>query len=291
MRRAPRFLLGLFVGALLGYLVKGLQAAREEFAPREPGGGGRGPAPHALPARPAEGAEAEIAKVHFMKKFVAALRSPPENAKPNPRWTSPLADSGDPIECRHCHDATQFDFDAMQANLDPGREAVEPYRRDRSFMVPLMERWVERLNERNAERLRGVVTCTTCHAEDPRGAAEAVRREEVYAYFMRSFLRALEERPGSMREPAERWRVLVKEPGSAAVRCSTCHADASGLGLDARYLGAAAARPPRPEAFAADRAFMTKLMERWVEKLNHEAASALVKVVVCRDCHERDPRH
>lgn len=290
MRGAPRFLLGLFLGALLGYLVKGLQTAREDFPPREAGGGGRGPEPRAARSPSAERVEPEIAKVHFMKKFVAALRAPPRNAKPNPRWSSPLADPAAPVECRHCHDATQFDFDAMQASLDPGHEAVEPYRRDRTFMVPLMERWVERLNERAAERLRGVVTCATCHAEDPRGEAEAVRREAVYAYFMRSFLRALEERPTGMREPAERWRILVKEPGTAAVRCSTCHADASGRELDARYLGAAGSRPPRPEAFAADRAFMTELMERWVEKLNREASAALAKVVICQDCHEHDPR-
>jgi cytochrome c553 len=46
----------------------------------------------------------------------------------------------------------------------------------------------------------------------------------------------------------------------------------------------------RPEKYADNKDFMVHLMEEWVEELNTKASSMLTKAVVCRGCHETDPR-
>ena len=108
-----------------------------------------------------------MAKAHFMKKFVAALVSRPQNRQPNPVWRSPLREPGNPVGCKDCHDPRAFNLERMKAG-DPGALAVESFRRNRRFMTGLMKKWVKRLNAQHAGKLREVVDCDTCHAGDPR---------------------------------------------------------------------------------------------------------------------------
>ncbi len=292
-RSAPLFMLGLFFGVLLGYFLKSLSEAERASVP------GPQPAPRtrtrevdphdaAHANQPAQGDRAaeSAAKAHFMKKFVAALVSLPKNAKPSAAWASPLVDPSNPVECRDCHDPTRFNIEGMK-QMDPGAEAVQPYRQNKRFMIMLMMNWVERLNRLHGDRLKTVVTCTTCHEEDPSGGmAERQQRAQDYSYFMTTFLRALEEKPSTNRGPAARWQPLLKEAGT--VRCSSCHKDDFGTAMDRNVLGARDI--PRPARLADDKVFMVDLMEKWVEKLNREARDQLAKVVVCQDCHENDPR-
>jgi LSD1 subclass zinc finger protein len=295
-RLVAGLVLGFVVGGGLTYLLLP-EDAPDEPVRREPERGREPSAAHAQGV-PAQGlpeghgaaggdrAAASMAKAHFMKKFVAALVEKPQNRKPNPQWKSPLLDPAAPIDCRDCHDPRSFNIDRMRS-ADPGSEAVEPFRKDPAFMVPLMRKWVERLNRLHAERLHGVVTCTTCHEEDPSGAdGERQERAMRYAYFMTTFLRALKEKPTTNREPAELWKPLLTEAGAQALRCSTCHAGTAIARMD----GMMDARLPRPEAAARDKEFMVDLMEEWVTKLNREASEHLTKAVTCIDCHDRDPR-
>ncbi|MGH7163707.1 MAG: hypothetical protein ACREID_09500 [Planctomycetota bacterium] len=290
MSAKPALGIGLFFGALFGYFLFALahSESREESyrAYDERTRGGRGGAAREegdAPRGHGEGqdrAMASLAKVHFMKKFVAALVSKPQNAHPSPAWASPLKDPSNPIQCADCHDPKVIDVERMKGS-DPGAEAVERYRRDPRFMIPLMTKWVERLNKLHAGRLAGEVTCRTCHAVDPR------EKFEVYPYFMATFVRALSARPTTNREPASRWKPLLRDPQGAPVLCSTCHHGDTGPAMDRSFLGA---ELPRPEKYAGDKAFMVDLMQEWVSRLNREAADRIIRPVVCSDCHETDPR-
>jgi hypothetical protein len=109
-----------------------------------------------------------IYKVFFMHQFVEALYSVPKNSEPNPKWTSPLKDPvNDRVWCTDCH-SSEFDFAKMPSQRFPETDALE---QNHEFMVELMTKWVGRLNSdefRAKAKLKGEVTCTTCHAKDPR---------------------------------------------------------------------------------------------------------------------------
>ncbi len=213
------------------------------------------------------------AKVHFMRKFVAALTEPPENLRPSPDYAPLLKQGAAPIGCADCHKSMDI---AAKLATDPGDEAAQPCRMDRNgFMVPLMEKWVARLNKRHADRLRKEVTCKDCHEEDPRDTDTSMR------ILMQQFVRALESPPENL-NPAKGWKPLLKGTGMS---CATCHGEA-GAEME-RNLTTFHGPPP---AIASDRAFMIRLMERWVRELNRRAKDRLVKAVVCTDCHEIDPR-
>src|SRR4051812_7834177 len=107
-------------------------------------------------------------KAYFMQHFVAALTSLPSNNNPNPKWSSPLKDAqGGKVKCGDCH--TKADMSGLpQQESSP---AIEKLHADKAFMVDLMTKWVAKLNnpEFGAKaKLKGEVTCTTCHATDPR---------------------------------------------------------------------------------------------------------------------------
>lgn len=227
-------------------------------------------------------AQQSFAKVHFMKKFVKALTAPPESMFPNPEYQPLIKEGGSAIACASCHDPRSLNLDAMQRN-DPGHEAVEPYRRQRrGFMIPLMEKWVERLNKRNSASLRKAVVCTDCHLFDPR---DDRTRFSVLPPLMIRFVKALKERPVN-RNPAADWKPLLKDPATPSMLCSVCHGD-SGKGMEKN---AAQFDQPPPKEYSQNKAFMVNLMERWVKRLNRVAKPYLVKAVVCLDCHETDPR-
>jgi hypothetical protein len=107
-------------------------------------------------------------KAYFMQHFVAALTSIPSNKNPNPKWSSPLADSQNgKVKCGDCH--TKADMSGLPQQEDS--PAIEKLHADKAFMVDLMTKWVAKLNnpEFGAKgKLKGEVTCTTCHATDPR---------------------------------------------------------------------------------------------------------------------------
>ena len=280
--------IGLFFGILIGLVV--LVAATDEDAsesdanhrdrPQPPPRRAPGDEDHD-PRQEANRARQRVAKVHFMKKFVAALTTRPDNRFPAPAY-EPLLKSGESIACADCHDPDTLDLDAM-LKRDPGAAAVEPLRRKRRrFMIPLMEAWVERLNERHGAKLNRPVTCTDCHAWDPRSG----EGKRVLPALMANFVRALKE-PPAIRDPASNWRPLLKDPETASMLCADCHGssgEAMEGDLDRIVDPAAAAR------YAGDKRFMTHLMERWATRLNREMADQLVKAVVCIDCHDRDPR-
>jgi len=128
-------------------------------APRGPMQGGEGGRPDP---------QAMLNKAYFMQHFVAALYSTPTNNNPNPKWTSPLKDpQGGKVQCGDCH--TKADMSGLpQQESNP---AIEKMHADKAFMVDLMTKWVAKLN--NGEfgakgKLKAEVTCTTCHATDPR---------------------------------------------------------------------------------------------------------------------------
>ena len=132
----------------------------------QPSAGGAAPL-----ERPA-GMESEVppfVKAYFMHMFVEALYSTPQNKMPNPNWTSPLKDPvNGRVWCTDCHVSGQVNF----ANIPKQRlPMVDQYEQDREFMKDLMTKWVARLNSDEyfaKAKIKEEVTCTTCHATDPR---------------------------------------------------------------------------------------------------------------------------
>jgi hypothetical protein len=107
-------------------------------------------------------------KAYFMHMFVEALYGTPGNKNPNPNWQSPLKDPvNSRVWCTDCHKSGQVDFERIKKVRLP---MVDKYENDKEFMVDLMKKWVGRLNsdEYDAKaRLKGPVTCLTCHATNP----------------------------------------------------------------------------------------------------------------------------
>ena len=195
---APVFGIGLFFGVLLGVILTLAFTTRDtsetyaEYQKRTRGGSGSARLPKDHPPREAPGGGGEahgegdghdhgaapkksmgggveippIAKVHFMKKFVAALTSTPQNRQPATTY-KPLLKQGMSVDCAGCHDSKDLNMEGMK-KLDPGAPAVEKYRKDSRIMIPLMQNWVARLNKLHGDKLTQKVTCTTCHATDPR---------------------------------------------------------------------------------------------------------------------------
>jgi formate-dependent nitrite reductase cytochrome c552 subunit len=255
----------------------GPAAAEPRTRPR--GGGGGQEAGHG-----GRGDQSEaFAKIHFMKQFVAALTSVPGNSMPNPDYEPLLADPSNPIRCDDCHDpaTTGLDMNAMM-RADPGSEAVEPYRRDPRFMIPLMQNWVARLNKLHADRLVKPVTCADCHAIDP---SDFEKRLRVFPPLMVSFVNALREPPEN-KNPASGWKPLLKNPDAKTMHCAKCHGE-TGVKLEQNL---SRFDLSRPDDYADNRAFMIQLMEAWVRRVNRDMKDDLVKAVTCIDCHETDPR-
>ena len=136
-----------------------LSGAGATDAPRGPMQGGEGGRPDP---------QAMLNKAYFMQHFVAALTSLPSNNNPNPKWSSPLKDPQDgKVKCGDCH--TKADMSGLPPQESSA--AIEKMHADKAFMVDLMTKWVAKLNnpEFGAKgKLKGEVTCTTCHATDPR---------------------------------------------------------------------------------------------------------------------------
>ena len=107
-------------------------------------------------------------KIYFMQMWVEALYSTPKNKHPNPKWESPLADPvNSRVWCTDCHMDSDVDFTKLQKIRLP---LVDQYENDKTFMVDLMKKWVARLNSSDfgaKARLKGPVTCLTCHATNP----------------------------------------------------------------------------------------------------------------------------
>lgn len=300
-RPAPAFGIGLFFGLLIGVFATLALSTRdtsetfEEYRKRVSGESSAGRAPHGRQASdpqqpPGQGdgghsgardAQAQMVKVHFMKKFVAALTGTPENMQPNPGYAPLLKDVSKPLRCASCHTDTSLDMDKMK-RADPGAAAADPYRRQPRFMIPLMEAWVGRLNKLHADRLTKPVTCTDCHAIDPRDGEKRLR---VNAPLMVKFVKALKTKPEN-KNPATNWKPLLKDPKAKSMLCAVCHGNV-GVAME-RKLGELELE--RPAEFADNRDFMIHLMERWMKRLNRDAAFLLVKPVACIDCHETDPR-
>jgi hypothetical protein len=249
--------------------------------------GPHGASPHGAQPSPGaphggDGHERSFATVHFMRKFVAALTEAPANLMPSPGYEPLLKTGAAMVRCADCHTDPSLNMEAMIAN-DPGDEAVQPFRmRRRGFMIPLMEKWVARLNKRHGDRLRKEVTCLDCHAMDPR---DETALNATMPPLMIRFVKALKEPPRND-NPAQGWKPLLKDPASPSMLCATCHHD---VGAEMQRKLASLDGPVPPEA-EANRAFMIRLMEMWVRELNKRARDLLVKAVVCTDCHEVDPR-
>jgi formate-dependent nitrite reductase cytochrome c552 subunit len=290
--------IGVFVGFLLGMVVmiavqstdtsesyadqeeRTQSQSRPQRPARSQPKGGQARDPHG--GQGADRAQQSFAKVHFMKKFVRALTEPPENMFPTPEYRPLIKEGASPLVCASCHDPNKLNMEGMKKN-DPGHEAVEPFRRQRrGFMIPLMQKWVDRLNKRNASHLRKAVVCTDCHLFDPR---DDQTRFSVLPPLMIRFVRALKERPKNQ-NPAANWKPLLKDPSTPAMLCSVCHVD-TGKAMEQNL---ARFDQPPPKEYAQNNAFMVNLMERWVHRLNSEAKPYLVKAVVCLDCHDTDPR-
>jgi hypothetical protein len=107
-------------------------------------------------------------KAYFMHMWVEALYSTPQNQHPNPSWQSPLKDpENGRVWCTDCHTSGQIDFSKIPKMRNP---MVDDLEKDKTFMVGLMKKWVARLNsdEFGAKaKLKGQVTCLTCHATNP----------------------------------------------------------------------------------------------------------------------------
>jgi hypothetical protein len=107
-------------------------------------------------------------KAYFMHMFVEALYSTPGNKHPNPNWQSPLKDpEKGRVWCTDCHKSQQVDFEKIPKVRNP---MVDSFESDKAFMVDLMKKWVARLNSDDYDakaRLKGPVTCLTCHATNP----------------------------------------------------------------------------------------------------------------------------
>ncbi|HEX4997477.1 MAG TPA: hypothetical protein VFY29_04600 [Terriglobia bacterium] len=129
------------------------------------GGGG----PEGGGAPPMRDVQKTIAKAFFMHRFVEALYSVPKNPAPNPKWSSPLKDpENGKVWCTDCHDPKKADVSRFPAERTPKVDELE---KDHEFMVELMTKWVGRLNSGDfgaKAKLKQPVTCTTCHAQDPR---------------------------------------------------------------------------------------------------------------------------
>ena len=239
------------------------------------GGAGPGRAGHGG----ADRATSSFAKVHFMKKFVKALKETPANNWPNADYEPLLKDPKKPFGCADCHDPRNFNMEGMLRH-DPGEKKVEPYRKNPNFMIPLMKKWVTRLNRLHADKLTKPVTCTSCHAIDP------LEARAVLPPLMARFTAALSERPKN-ENPAPNWRPLLKDTSAGVKNCALCHGEV-GKRMESEapeYL-----KQAHSAKHHGDKAFMVDLMTRWVERLNREAADKLVKKVTCLDCHADDPR-
>jgi hypothetical protein len=107
-------------------------------------------------------------KAYFMHTWVEALYSTPKNKHPNPNWQSPLKDpENGRVWCTDCHLSKDIDFSKIPKMRNP---MVDDLEKDKTFMVGLMKKWVARLNsdEFGAKaKLKGQVTCLTCHATNP----------------------------------------------------------------------------------------------------------------------------
>ena len=128
--------------------------------------------PNAAPlAGPDAGGQPQIppfVKAYFMHMWVEALYSTPGNKHPNPNWESPLKDPvNGRVWCTDCHTSGQIDFEKIPKMRHP---MVDDLEKDKQFMADLMKKWVARLNsdEFGAKaKLKGPVTCLTCHATNP----------------------------------------------------------------------------------------------------------------------------
>ncbi len=107
-------------------------------------------------------------KAYFMHMWVEALYSTPQNKHPNPNWQSPLLDPvNGRVWCTDCHKSNQVDFAKIEKIRTP---LVDQYENDKVFMADLMKKWVARLNSEEFDakaKLKGQVTCLTCHATNP----------------------------------------------------------------------------------------------------------------------------
>ncbi|HLQ76653.1 MAG TPA: hypothetical protein VK210_04830 [Terriglobia bacterium] len=134
-----------------------LTAAPAGGAPFAGGGDGGRPDPQTM-----------LNKAFFMQHFVAALTSLPSNKNPNPKWASPLKDpQAGKVKCGDCH--TKADMSGLP--VQESSPAIEKMHADKAFMVDLMTKWVAKLNNPDFAakgKLKQAVTCTTCHATDPR---------------------------------------------------------------------------------------------------------------------------
>lgn len=129
--------------------------------------------PLAVPEGAAAAGEVEVppfVKAYFMHQFVEALYGVPGNRNPNPNWSSPLKDPvNNRVWCTDCHTDPSIDFSRIPKQKLPMNEELE---NNHEFMVELMTKWVGRLNSGDfgaKAKLKQPVTCTTCHAQDPRG--------------------------------------------------------------------------------------------------------------------------
>jgi hypothetical protein len=109
-----------------------------------------------------------IVKAYFMHMWVEALYSTPQNKHPNPSWKSPLKDpENGRVWCTDCHMSKDIDFSKIPKMRNP---MVDDLEKNKDFMVDLMKKWVARLNSDEfgaKEKLKGPVTCLTCHATNP----------------------------------------------------------------------------------------------------------------------------
>jgi hypothetical protein len=107
-------------------------------------------------------------KAYFMHMWVEALYSTPQNKHPNPSWQSPLKDPvNDRVWCTDCHMSKDIDFSKIPKMRNP---MVDDLEKDKQFMADLMKKWVARLNSNDygaKAKLKGPVTCLTCHATNP----------------------------------------------------------------------------------------------------------------------------
>ncbi len=128
--------------------------------------------PNARPlAGAAEAGEVEVppfVKAYFMHTWVESLYSPPPNKNPNPNWQSPLIDPvNGRVWCTDCHTSGQVDFTRIPKMRTP---LVDEFENNKEFMAALMKKWVQRLNSEQfgaKAKLKGPVTCLTCHATNP----------------------------------------------------------------------------------------------------------------------------
>jgi hypothetical protein len=107
-------------------------------------------------------------KAYFMHMWVEALYGPPQNRHPNPSWQSPLKDpENGRVWCTDCHMSKDIDFSKIPKMRNP---MVDDLEKDKTFMAGLMKKWVARLNSDDfgaKAKLKGPVTCLTCHATNP----------------------------------------------------------------------------------------------------------------------------